>query len=150
MAANTFCSQIKEKLTPDYLVILTESSGKTIFIDIGSHLRDEAGLGCWIDIKFLWSLMDIFDSRIILGRQYLEQVTSITIDFDRMQLGIEMPIKVEEVPEASGSSPVTLTLAISGGVIGITLIAFGVWRFLKYRKDKLRNELWMYDRQESF
>ena len=79
-------------------MILTESTGKTIFVDVGSHLRDEAGVGCWIDIKFLWSLMDIFASRIILGKQYLQQVTSVTIDFDRMELGIETPIKTEDVP----------------------------------------------------
>jgi len=95
MAPNTFCSQIAEKLGTDQLIILTESSGKTILVDIGSHLRDEAGVGCWIDIRFLWSLMDIFQSRIILGKQYLRQLGSVTIDFDRMQLGIETPFTAE-------------------------------------------------------
>ena len=130
-------------------MILTEISGKTIFVDIGSHLRDEAGVGCWIDIKFFWSLIDIFESRIILGKQYLRKVGSVTIDFDRMQLGIENPIKPEDASHASVFSTLMITCITVGSICVAALIAFIVWRIIKDRRLKLRNELWMYEKVEQ-
>ena len=117
MIPNMYCTQIAQ-LT-DRVEFKIEANGRVIKVNLSKYLRDENGVGCWIDLKFYWALQGIFEPRLILGQPFFEQTSSVTFDFDSLQVGFES----QDINEPTVSAWVYI-FSIGGGLAGIALIWF--------------------------
>ena len=82
-----------------------------------------------------------YSDAVIYGAQYFQRYSSLQIDFDNMKIafsGGDVPSHFE-----SGVNGGTIALIIILVVVGVALIAAGVWWYL--RRKNLPNHLNRYD-----